>query len=168
MPDEIGIEHPIVPAIAKKLFPGSRISARQRVGYIAIPRSCLHLAPPRDDSEEGGKDSLIASESFNYVDTLRVMLKPHLTDFRVSAPLAASLMDTSLRTLKRRLSASGTSYRMVVDELRFNEAKKLLENANARIIDVASAVGFDDPAHFARMFRRVGGLSPREFRNNLD
>jgi len=63
--------------------------------------------------------------------------------------------------------ASGTTYRAVIDELRFNEAKELLEHTSARVIDVAGAVGFDDPAHFARMFRRVGGLSPREFRNAM-
>ena len=76
-------------------------------------------------------------------------------------------MDTSVRTLKRRLLASGTTYRMVADELRFTEAKKFLEETNLRVIDIAAAVGFDDPTHFARMFRRIGGISPREFRKNL-
>ena len=167
VPDEIGIEYPTVPAPVEEHFPGSRILARQRVGYIAIPRSCLHLALPRADSEEGGKDSLITSERFNYVDTLRALLKPYLSGDGLSAPFAASLMGTSLRTLARRLSASGLTYRAVVDELRFDEAKKLLESTSARVIDVASAVGFNDPAHFTRMFRRVGGLSPREFRKAL-
>ena len=74
---------------------------------------------------------------------------------------------SSIGSLARRLSASGTTYRAVVDELRFNESKKLLENTDAPVIDIAAAVGFDDPAHFTRMFRRVGGLSPREFRNTI-
>jgi len=30
--------------------------------------------------------------------------------------------------------------------------------------DIGHAVGFDDPAHFARMFVRIAGLSPREYR----
>ena len=164
MPDEIGVEYPVVPAVAEEFFPGSRILARQQVGYIAIPRSCLHLAPPRYDSEEGGEDSLFLTKRFDYIDTLCALLKPYLSEGYPSASLAASLIDTSVRTLARRLSASGLTYRAVVDEVRFDEAKKLLENTSAQIIDVADAVGFEDPAHFARMFRRVGGLSPREFR----
>jgi len=167
MPDEIGIEYPVVPDVAKELFPGSRIRARQRVGYIAIPRSCLCLAQPRDDCEEGGEDSLITPERLDYAETLRALLKPYLSGGRPTEPFAASLMDTSSRTLRRRLWASGTTYRAVVDEVRFNKAKRLLKNTNARVIDVAAAVGFDDPAHFARMFRRVGGLSPHEFRNTM-
>jgi AraC-like DNA-binding protein len=167
LPDEIGIEHPVVPAIAKALFPGSRILARQQVGYITIPRSCLPLVSLRDDSEECGQAPLPLAGRFGYVDTLGALLKPYVSSGRLSAPFAARLMDTSLRTLKRRLAASGATYRAVIDELRFREAKKLLENTSARVIDVAGAVGFDDPAHFARMFRRVAGLSPRQFRHHL-
>ena len=55
MPGEIGIEHPVVPASAQAIFPDSRILACQPAGYISIPRSHLHLAPPRRDSEESGK-----------------------------------------------------------------------------------------------------------------
>ena len=32
--------------------------------------------------------------------------------------------------------------------------------------DVGIATGFSDPTHFARMFRRIGGLSPLEFRKS--
>ena len=166
MPDEIGVEYPVVPSGAEESFPDSRILARQQMGYIAIPRSCLHLAPESGNSEDGGEDSLLLTKSFDYVDTLRTMLKPYLSDGYPAASLAASLTDMSVRTLARRLSASGVTYRAVVDEVRFIEAKKLLENSSVRIIDVSGAVGFEDPTHFARMFRRVAGLSPREFRND--
>lgn len=164
-PDEIGIEDSIVPGLAKKLFPRSRFLTRQPVGYIAIPRSCLHLAPPRVGGEN--VDSFEMPDKWDYVVTLRALLKLHLSDRSLSASLAASLMDTSLSTLKRRLSASGTTYRAVVDEVRFEKAKELLENNSARIIDVAAAVGFDDPSYFSKMFRRVGGISPSGLRKNM-
>jgi AraC-like DNA-binding protein len=166
VPEEIGIEYPIVPAVVTERFPGSRILARQRMGYISIPRHCLHVAGPRNDSIESVEDSENTG-SLDYVDTLRALLKPYLSDPLFSAELAASLMDTSSRTLVRRLSASGTTYRAVADELRFSVAKELLESSSARIIDIAHEVGFDDPSHFARMFRRVGGVSPQEFRKSL-
>ena len=70
-----------------------------------------------------------------------------------------------VRPLERRLLESGTSHRLVIDELRFDEAKKLLKQTAAPISDVAAAVGFEDPANFSRMFRRIGGLSPRAYRN---
>ena len=48
MPDEIGIEYPVVPPTVKTFYPGSRILPRQRVGYVTVPRSCLHLHRARD------------------------------------------------------------------------------------------------------------------------
>jgi AraC-like DNA-binding protein len=164
MPEEIGVEHPVVPVGAQELYRDSRVLPRQQVGYITIPGSCLHLAPPPDQPDEEEDSPMPLAAPLDYVDTIRALLKPHLSSGRVSAPLAATLMDTSVRTLERRLSACGTTYRAMVDELRFREARRLLEETSERIIDIAGVVGFDDPAHFTRMFRRVGGLSPREFR----
>ena len=77
---------------------------------------------------------------------------------------AASLLDYSKRTLARRLTACGTSYQEVVDEMRFRMAQTLLTSTDVRIKDVARSVGFSDPAHFSRMFRRLGGIDPRHFR----
>ena len=167
MPDEIGIEDPIVPGVAKELFAGSRILARQPVGYLSIQRSCLHLASHSDDREVGGSDPFGQPERWGYVDTLRALLEAHLPGGGVSEALAASLMGTSVSTLKRRLSDAGTNYRAVVDQLRFNKAKELLEHTSEQIVNVAAAVGFDDPSHFTRMFRRVSGVSPREVRKNM-
>jgi len=163
VPDEIGIESTIFPAVVKERFPGTQILTRQRVGYIAIPRSCLALAARRYRAKND-TGSVLITRNFAYVDTLRALLKPHLAEGYPSAQLASSLMDTSLRTMARRLSAAGSTYRAVVDELRFESAREQLERTSGPIGEIARAVGFDDPAHFARMFRRIGGLSPREFR----
>jgi len=167
MPDEIGVECSVAPSVSEELFPNSRILARQQLGYITIPRSCLHQAPPRDNSERGGEDSMFLTKSLDFAATLRILLKPYLSDGYPSASLAASLTDTSVRTLARRLSVSGVTYRDVVDEVRYTEAKELLENSSEKIIDVGGAVGFGDPAHFARMFHRMAGISPRMFRRAL-
>jgi len=42
----------------------------------------------------------------------------------------------------------------------------VLGNREAKIIDAAFAAGYDDPAHFARAFRRIAGVTPREFRRD--
>lgn len=167
MPTEIGIEHSHTPAVAEKLFPKTRILAGQSRGFIAIPRSALHLPPPRRASDECQESPLIMTDKLGYADTLRVLLRPYLEEGYPRALLAASLMDTSERTLERRLSEYGTSYRALIDGLRFDEAKKLLEQTDAPIIDVAAAVGFEDPANFSRMFRRIGGLCPLKYRKTL-
>ena len=34
---------------------------------------------------------------------------------------------------------------------------------NARLADVAQAVGFEDQSYFTKVFRRVTGMTPREY-----
>jgi AraC-like DNA-binding protein len=163
-PREIGIEHPVVPPVAKEHFADTRIRTNQPLGYITVPRSCLHLPPRGAVVESTGAAEELPSGKPDIVRTLGVLIEAHLADGYPSQRLAASLMDTSVRTLARRLSESGVTYRNLVDKLRLEAAKRHLLDPDKRIIDASAAVGFRDPAHFSRMFRRLAGVTPRQFR----
>ena len=47
---------------------------------------------------------------------------------------------------------------------RIERAKEMLREAEARVLDVAVACGFKTQQHFARVFRRVCGTSPTQYR----
>ena len=78
--------------------------------------------------------------------------------------LAAEAAGTSVRTLQRALREFGLSYSALMERERNLKARSLLANTNAKIIEVAYELGYQNPAHFSRAFRRTTGLSPREFR----
>ena len=163
-PREIGIESPAVPAVAREHFPDTRIRANQPMGYFTIPRSCLHLPPRRGTFEQTGEEDLVPCRDLDFVHSLNALLEPYLPDGYPSQRLAASLMQTSTRTLARRLSDLGVSYQGLIDQLRFRVAKKHLLNPDVRLLEVAGACGFRDPGNFSRMFRRLAGLTPSQFR----
>jgi two-component system, response regulator YesN len=52
-------------------------------------------------------------------------------------------------------------------ELRVSRAKALLGNRHLRITEVAYAIGFNDLSHFDRVFSRIVGQSPSEYRRSL-
>jgi AraC-like DNA-binding protein len=54
-----------------------------------------------------------------------------------------------------------------VDDLRFTVAKELLLNPDQQIGEAALSVGFQDHSNFNRMFRRMGGVSPKQFRREM-
>ena len=164
IPSEIGIEHPDVPAVAEEQFPVSRIMTRSPVGYIAVPRNCLHQAARCTNPQPGVVEDPALTKNWDDVDRLREVLKSYLSDGYPTARLAAKVMDVSERTLARRLSARGLTYGELVDQVRFEVAKKLLQNPDIPIRGVARSVGFESQGNFTRLFRRVGGLSPSEFR----
>ena len=69
-------------------------------------------------------------------------------------------------TLKRchKLAWQGLSYSDLITHIRVDVAAGLLRDPALRIIDIALEVGYDDPSHFARAFRKVSGITPRAFR----
>jgi AraC-like DNA-binding protein len=171
VPDEIGIESALVTPIAEAHFPGCRILTQQTAGYIAVPRSCLHRTVPPGGAKVGSADNPLLSEkspvltsNFSYVDSLRAVLKSYLSEGYQCERVAAEFMNTSVRTLSRKLSSYDYTYGKLIDELRFNTAKEQLQNSDERIGDIAHNAGFDDQGDFSRMIRRLSGLTPSEFR----
>ncbi|MBB3778521.1 AraC-like DNA-binding protein [Xanthomonas campestris] len=59
-----------------------------------------------------------------------------------------------------------TPFKPMLQQLRIEKAKELLhQQRKLRITEVALKVGFGDLSHFEKSFRRLVGMSPREFRN---
>ena len=48
--------------------------------------------------------------------------------------------------------------------LRMNVARQLLRETKKSVVDVALDVGYANPSHFAKLFRRETGLSPSDYR----
>ena len=53
-----------------------------------------------------------------------------------------------------------------LQQLRMDRARQLLENTPAPVAEVMRTVGYIDPSHFARDFRRRFGAGPREWRRD--
>jgi AraC-like DNA-binding protein len=51
--------------------------------------------------------------------------------------------------------------------VRIESAKNLLLNPNLRISEIAYQVGFQSLTHFNRVFKKIVGQAPTEYRANL-
>jgi len=168
-PAEIGLECQRTHDELPEQYHGSRFYPRSEFGYFTVPRSCLHRALATDGRHRR-KASMGGLTPIGQVDDLELMrrlLKSYLADGYVSQAFAARLLDTSVRSLTRRLSAHGTTYQQLIDGLRLQVAKEHLGDPDMRIIDVANAVGVSDPGDFTRMFLRVSGMTPKVFRRTI-
>lgn len=68
------------------------------------------------------------------------------------------------RTLQRRLADLGYSYQTLVDESRRQLAKRLLQQTDYALAEVAFMTGFSEQSAFTRAFKRWAGQTPRAFR----
>lgn len=73
----------------------------------------------------------------------------------------AERLAVSERTLRRRLTQEGTSFRALVDEVRGALAEELLSTGSLTVEQVARRLGYAETASFTRAFTRWKGLSPR-------
>jgi two-component system response regulator YesN len=62
---------------------------------------------------------------------------------------------------------TGDSFVNYLKKIRVEEAKKLLTNPEYKIYQIATEVGYDDPKHFSKIFKKITGVTPNEYRNNV-
>ena len=74
---------------------------------------------------------------------------------------------TSRRQLQRAFAEAGeTSFRSYLQRVRMDRAAHLLREGTTPVNKVASAVGYRQPAQFAKAFRRHHGAPPSSFRGS--
>ncbi|EJM05505.1 DNA-binding domain-containing protein, AraC-type [Pseudomonas sp. GM102] len=76
----------------------------------------------------------------------------------------AKQLNCSARTLRRHLKDLGCSYQELLDELRFEQAKRMLCEDQLPIYRIAEALGFSETASFRHAFVRWSGVAPSQFR----
>jgi RpiB/LacA/LacB family sugar-phosphate isomerase len=64
--------------------------------------------------------------------------------------------------------STGVAPHQFVMQARINRSKELLRQDDARIVDVALGVGFENQAHFTTVFGNLVGMTPRRFQRSAD
>lgn len=90
--------------------------------------------------------------------------------FAVAAPVEEMVQRSGLaeRSFKRRFTkATGYTPIEYVQHLRVEEAKRRLERSDAPIDEIGWKVGYEDPAFFRRLFKRITRLTPGAYRRKF-
>jgi AraC-like DNA-binding protein len=94
-------------------------------------------------------------------------IKEHLRDGLSLGSVAKAVNASPFYLCKQFKKATGINLTEYVSRTRVEAAKNLLLNPNLRIGEVAYEVGFQSLTHFNRIFRRIVGQSPTEYRRQL-
>ena len=81
----------------------------------------------------------------------------------ISTELEISALDIS-KLIKEKYQLSFKKY---LNKLRITEVKRLLEESELSISEIAYQVGYNNISHFNRIFKSETEISPKEYRNNL-
>ena len=98
------------------------------------------------------------------VENAIAVLLPH---GQVRAGAIARKLGVSRRTLARRLSSEGLTFARVLQRLKFDLAKRHLDDETLSISEIAWLLGYQDVSAFTNAFKRWTGKAPRTMRRDL-
>lgn len=101
----------------------------------------------------------------NSVETqVKIVVKRRLASGRPELAEIARELGLSERTLQRRITASGTTFRQLTIDARQEQGRELLRNPSADIDEIAYLLGYQDSSSFYRAFRFWEGVTPARWR----
>lgn len=130
------------------------------VNYLKHLLIMLHRL---DSHKPKGKNRLLMEEMdsavryFHENYTKAISIEEYATEHHMS-------ISWFIRNFKEYTEATPTQY---IQSLRISNAQTLLETTNYNVSEIAQILGYDDPFYFSRVFKKQSGLSPSEFRKQL-
>lgn len=119
----------------------------------------------RENSLSSGTDT-VASNSNGKRTMLRFIEEHYKEDISVQ-DIAAALNYSEAYFCKLFKQNFGTNFISYLSEYRIDNAKKQLARPYVNIKDIGKAVGYPDSNYFAKVFKRITGKSPSEYRAEI-
>lgn len=158
----------------KKILNTDEILFSQAENKIVFSREIMDY--PIERADPGAKEVLL-QEAKTQMQTISAgeafvpKVRRLLRDQAIFKPLilsdCAMALKVSESTLKRRLLEEGSSYQLVLDGVREDQARQLLQQTSLSIQQISESLGFSNRSAFARSFRNWTGLSPLQYRQSL-
>jgi AraC-like DNA-binding protein len=101
----------------------------------------------------------IAQDAIRYI-------RDHFAE-NISRDELAARLDCSPAHFSRLFSRNtGYGFKDFLIQCRMEKAKELLCHSRLQIAAIATAIGYEDPFQFSKVFRKRAGVSPRQFRQS--
>jgi len=156
----------------EEVFGGVRVNLDRPLTMLRMPRALL--AQPIVGAESAVREmamfylgSQTMPDDLAMTGRVRSALGALLGTGRISTRWVAAHLETSSRTLQRRLTAEDTTYAELLDEVRRERAMTLLAETMLPLSEVSAMLDFADQATFTRAARRWWGMTPSSKRRQL-
>jgi AraC-like DNA-binding protein len=134
-----------------------RSSSREQLADLLLRSLLVRIGA---ESTAAGRDTSHAQTLFGRCRNYLVENYPQIHGIG-DASLACHVAPAYLSRLFRKFSGQTATHFLA--RLRMDHAAKLLLSSDITVKAAGQAVGFDDPYHFSRVFKRIHGTSPRLF-----
>lgn len=114
-------------------------------------------------------DSIFTFSDIKNVDVIYKALQYMRRNYsqKVSLDMVAQMVDLSPSYFSKVFKKEvGCNFNKYMNILRIEKSKKLLLYDELKLVDIATAVGFEDQSYFTKVFKRMTGVSPHHYRKS--
>ncbi|XSG82965.1 MAG: AraC family transcriptional regulator ligand-binding domain-containing protein [Methyloligella sp. ZOD6] len=148
----------------EQVVAGDAISG-ERAGVV-FPAALLELPNPSPPAGREPDYPAVPPET-ELAAVVRHIMLLQIDQGEAGIDRVAGRLGLTRRTLQRRLSEEGLSFEGLAQTTLRDRACDLLKESGVPITAIAFELGYSDPAHFTRAFRRWTGETPQAWRRRL-
>lgn len=100
----------------------------------------------------------------NLSERVRLLILTSLGTETLTTERAAEQLNMSVRSLHRQLTQQQTSFKKLREEVIIKVAKEALLDSDCSITEIAERLNYSETSAFDRLFKRLTGSSPRQYR----
>lgn len=134
----------------------------------AMTDNLKQLPPlPAEEAPEMTTEETETSAGNFIVNSAMEYIRVHYAEKLTMQAVAENCYVSQWHLSKLLSKHTGKNFYDILNEVRINEAIRLLKDSSLRIGSIGEMVGYTDSAHFARTFKKVTGKSAAEYRNSM-
>lgn len=119
-------------------------------------------------TEDGDKEELTEKLRVRAVaENIRIYIEEHYMEDIALQDVADAMNYSDAYFCKLFKQCFDKSFVTYLTDLRVDKAREMLEDVRINIKDVSSKVGYHDSNYFTKVFKRVVGLTPTEYRTQV-
>ena len=147
------------------LKPSKMDELTEAIGYmVEIAKTREPAAGPNEPTDEKPEET---EASTFVVNSALQYIEQHFAEHIRLSDVADSVYVSQWHLSKLINRHLNKSFFDILNELRVEEAKRLLPDPSLKVHEIADRVGFSDVAHFSKTFKRLVGRSPVEYRASV-
>ncbi len=137
------------------------------LGALVFPAACLKRAlhSVDRDARQQVEALLEARQQAKVTSFARRAMRAMLADGQRSEDHLAGHFGVSRRTLIRQLQLEGTSFHVLLKEIRLEVACQMLRDTDNLVYHIATSLGYAGASSFTRAFKAWTGHTPADWRN---
>ncbi|MBT8117390.1 MAG: AraC family transcriptional regulator, partial [Gammaproteobacteria bacterium] len=103
-----------------------------------------------------------------FIRAARAAIRRALPSGELTVDTLSEDMGISRRTLQRRLSSLGVSFKQILQDVRQQQSRRYLDDPRLAVTEIALLLGYSDQASFSNAFKNWFGCAPTEHRQRLN